>query len=705
MKLIKYCMFFLFILMLCEFNYAQQMSFSSLNGPYGGNLGDIVFTSDGEIFVSAYYSEGRGVYKSTTNGNNWQHILPNSEEPWIDYFALGIDRNDIVFLGTSGGGLFKSTDRGNNWIRLTGYPSSECWTIAIDDSNFIFAGDGDLGGVYKSIDEGNTWTQVLPSSVAPLSIKINNEGTIFVGARDNFYNSTDNGQSWNSYYYGLDNQIISSILTISGSQIYVGTGYYSSGNGVYYSPDDGITWIQKGLNGKVIYSLTSDQFGAIYVATKFDGVYKTTDDGLTWQQINKGIENKNIFRVQFIPNNILLACSESEGGIYKSYDYGESWEISGVVAGTMREGFITNDGDIYSAVDGGIQKFEYKNGTWNIFGLQEVRDILIDRDSVLFAGTRWNGIFKSSDNGNTWVQTSSIGGIGIEFFTMGLYPDNSILLGTNDYIKISTDKGMSWNSITNLLPDAIIRNLIIGEDRKIYVTSGTTLCKADDLQSNFNILKDSLYAPDRNGLALGLNGLIFFSDSYFNQGIFRSSDYGNSWFKISDRPASSISVKDNKYIVTGHNNGEIMFSSDKGDSWQIISNELPFYSTIFWSQIDRNGFLYCAASGAGVFKSNSTVTSIEDVFNSEIDGFELYNNFPNPFNSITHIKYTVPTSGNITLKIYDIMGQEVATLIDHYINKGIYEVVFQPNKLVSGVYFYAIRSGDFVSTKKLILLK
>lgn len=690
-------------------NTAQQMHFSSLNGPYGGNLGDIVFNSYEEIFVSAYYSEGKGVYKSSNNGNSWQHIIPDSSEPWIDYFAMGINGNDIVFSGTSGGGLFKSTDRGNNWIRLTGYPSSECWAIAFNDSNFIFAGDGDFGGVYKSIDEGNNWTQVLPDYVAPLSIKINNEGVIFVGTRDNFYNSTDNGQSWNSYYNGLDNQIISSILTISGSQIYVGTGYYSTGNGVYYSPDNGITWRQKGLNGKAIYSLTSDQFGAVYAATKFDGVYKTTDYGLTWQQINKGIENKNIFRIQLTPNNILLACSESEGGIYKSYDFGESWEITGVVAGTMRDGFITEDGDIYSAVDGGIQKYESATGKWSIFGIQEVRDILIDKDGVLFAGTRWNGIFKSFDNGYTWIETSNIGGPGTELFTMDLYPDNSILLGTNDYIKRSTDQGMSWNSMTNLLPNAIIGNLITSDDGKIYVTSGTKICKANDLQSNFIILKDSLYSPDRNGLVLGSNGLIFFSDSYFNPGVFRSLDDGNSWIKISDRPASSISLKDNKYVVTGHNNGEIMFSSDKGDSWKTIRNELPFNSIILWSQIDENGFLYCAASGAGIFKSNSTITRIEDVFNSAIDGLELYTNYPNPFNPTTKISWQTPASGWQTLKVYDILGNEVATIVNEYRNAGYYEIDFQSSvgshSLTSGVYFYQLRVGDFIETKKMTLLK
>jgi photosystem II stability/assembly factor-like uncharacterized protein len=683
---------------------AQPVTFSSLNGPYGGNLGDIVFTQDGEIFVSAYYSQAKGVFKSKDNGLNWQHLLP-SGYTYTDYLAMGINKNDVLFAGTGGGGLYRSTDKGETWESLTEYPGSECWAIAFNDSNHIFAGDGDLGGVFKSVDNGDTWIQVLPNSVAPLAIEINNVGSIFVGTRDNFYKSTDYGISWNSYYAGLDNQIIASILACSISEVFVGTGYYNTGNGVYYSSDGGETWEQKGLEGRIIYSLISDQFGEVYAATKNNGVYKTQDQGLKWRLINEGLKNYNIFRINISPSNILYACSETEGGIYKSYDYGELWEITGVIAGTMRKGFITFSGDIYSATDGGVQKYCSTTEKWTVFGLNEVRHVVIDHDSVLYAGTRWDGVFTSTDNGNTWEPTANIGGLGIELFTMALSPDSSVLVGTNNYIKRSTDQGIFWATIINGLPNATIGNLEVAKNGYVYATSGTNLCRADNIKSTFNIIKDSIYVPARNGLAVGENGLLFLSDSFFDPGIYRSNDYGVTWIKVFERSASSISIFENKYIVTGHDDGEIMFSFDKGDSWTVISDELPQNSIIYWSQIDSFGYLYCAASGFGLFKSNSIVTNINEAAFDELQDFVLYNSYPNPFNSTTHIKYTIPQSGIVTLKVYDILGNEITTLLDGYHELGEYDVIFRPDDLSSGIYFYQLKAGNFVATKKLILLK
>ena len=85
--------------------------------------------------------------------------------------------------------------------------------------------------------------------------------------------------------------------------------------------------------------------------------------------------------------------------------------------------------------------------------------------------------------------------------------------------------------------------------------------------------------------------------------------------------------------------------------------------------------------------------------------YSLEQNFPNPFNSMTNIKYTIPQSGSVTLIVYDLLGREVTTLLDRYQQAGSYDVIFQADELPSGIYFYTITSGNFIDTKKLILLK
>ena len=85
--------------------------------------------------------------------------------------------------------------------------------------------------------------------------------------------------------------------------------------------------------------------------------------------------------------------------------------------------------------------------------------------------------------------------------------------------------------------------------------------------------------------------------------------------------------------------------------------------------------------------------------------FSLEQNYPNPFNPSTKIKYSVTQSSNVVLKIYDVLGNEVATLVNEEKPAGSYEVEFNPSSLTSGVYFYKLQAGSFVDTKKMILQK
>ena len=85
--------------------------------------------------------------------------------------------------------------------------------------------------------------------------------------------------------------------------------------------------------------------------------------------------------------------------------------------------------------------------------------------------------------------------------------------------------------------------------------------------------------------------------------------------------------------------------------------------------------------------------------------YVLEQNYPNPFNPITIIKFQLPKEGVVTLKVYDILGREVKTLVDEFKESGKYEVTFDATELASGVYIYKITSGGYVSSKKMLLVK
>jgi len=85
--------------------------------------------------------------------------------------------------------------------------------------------------------------------------------------------------------------------------------------------------------------------------------------------------------------------------------------------------------------------------------------------------------------------------------------------------------------------------------------------------------------------------------------------------------------------------------------------------------------------------------------------FNLSQNYPNPFNPTTTISFELPVSGKTTLKIYNLLGNEVATLVNGYVSAGSHQIVFDASKLETGIYYYKLTAGDFSATKKLILIK
>jgi hypothetical protein len=99
------------------------------------------------------------------------------------------------------------------------------------------------------------------------------------------------------------------------------------------------------------------------------------------------------------------------------------------------------------------------------------------------------------------------------------------------------------------------------------------------------------------------------------------------------------------------------------------------------------------------------VTEVEHITTELPTSFILNQNYPNPFNPTTKITYTIPTASKVTLKIYNLLGQLVATLVDEQQEANIYVKEFDASRLASGTYFYQIKAGNFNSTKKMILMK
>jgi hypothetical protein len=171
-------------------------------------------------------------------------------------------------------------------------------------------------------------------------------------------------------------------------------------------------------------------------------------------------------------------------------------------------------------------------------------------------------------------------------------------------------------------------------------------------------------------------------------------------------PASSWNdTVRNYYHILTNSNGDSLVNLDEKNLSFNTENYFDGYYRIFVEVFDETG--NSDLDTMDVQFKNGNPNFVDN--NAVVKKYTLYQNYPNPFNPATKIRYTIPELGYTTLKVYDVLGNEVATLINEEKPAGEYEVDFNPASSIrfpaSGIYFYQLRAGSFVQTRKMILLK
>ncbi|MDG6999814.1 MAG: T9SS type A sorting domain-containing protein, partial [Nitrososphaerota archaeon] len=136
-----------------------------------------------------------------------------------------------------------------------------------------------------------------------------------------------------------------------------------------------------------------------------------------------------------------------------------------------------------------------------------------------------------------------------------------------------------------------------------------------------------------------------------------------------------------------------------------LPTALAAYTKYYWRVAALNSAFSSSYSMMDSFTTGTGILGIIDQSSEIARGFVLFQNYPNPFNPSTIIEYNLPKPQMVTLKVFDILGQGIATLVNKQMEPGFYRATFDGGGLASGVYFYVLRAGDFKSTRKMVLLR
>ncbi|HEY6627203.1 MAG TPA: T9SS type A sorting domain-containing protein [Ignavibacteriaceae bacterium] len=205
---------------------------------------------------------------------------------------------------------------------------------------------------------------------------------------------------------------------------------------------------------------------------------------------------------------------------------------------------------------------------------------------------------------------------------------------------------------------------------------------------------------------------------YNNDGVEQWKSYYDGPNNLDDDPIDVVLDQDGNVFACGESNRDgsyfkfivVKYNSAGVYEWEYVYDE-NVNGKAFSMRPDNNGYVYAAGEAENIsgdvdlfaVKLSKTTDVSNDIITK--NSFELFQNYPNPFNPTTSINWQSPIGGHQTLKVYDVLGNEVTTLIDEYKSAGSYEVKFDASGLNSGVYFYKLRAGSYSQTKKLVLLK
>lgn len=321
--------------------------------------------------------------------------------------------------------------------------------------------------------------------------------------------------------------------------------------------------------------------------------------------------------------------------------------------------------------------------------------------NYLFAGSDGWGVHRSSNRGDTWEPVSN-GMFPVHGVTAVLATDNSVYAGTHSGIYWSTDEGESWIN-TTAGSQLIIREMVTGGGSIFAITDlqrGVYRSPTDHPAWSFVGLTgtwgNSLAAIDTNIFAATSTGVYLYtgSDSTWAP---RNNGLGSLW-------SYAITAVHGTLFV-GTFSG-VYRSTDLGYTWEQANDPVFFGRSIRAMISSKENLLTATDDGCWRRPLAEVLTNIDELEpDFLLRNFFLHQNYPNPFNPATEIRYQMSEASHVTLMVYDVLGREVATLVNGEREAGTHRVRWEAAGLPSGVYLCRLKASGFVETKKMALVR
>ncbi len=377
-----------------------------------------------------------------------------------------------------------------------------------------------------------------------------------------------------------------------------------------------------------------------------------------WVQVWNGMGQTRTVTTTCWNNNQLVAGAVTfynGHGIYISTNEGLTWSLTSLNNKDVWD-LIYSTSNYIASTENGIY-ISNDGNTWTNFALsgKEVYETAVN-NNYMFAGLRDNGVYYSTNNGAVWTQ-SFLNNKSI--WSLAVY-NNNVIAGTySNGIYYSNDNGYVW------------------------------------YQSNL---------PSITVERIKFDGTIAYAGT--ENGIYKSTNFGVNWvqFGLSGKSINDF-VFNGQYIYAATDNNGIYVSTKQGLTWNLINEGFPAGNFTANSLTFTNNYLITGLSDKSVWRRFRSEVDVKRISKIVPSCFILSQNYPNPFNPTTTIKFDIPKSDNVKILIFDVLGKEVALLLNEKLSHGSYSVDWNALDYPSGVYFYRMQTENFTETKQMILLK